>query len=137
MDIELAAVLVPYVSAVIGAYGVGSVERVQDATLDSATDSTVQVGRRLLRRILGPEGSSPAVRAAVRELAADPDDDDRVTSLRLRLREQLTADPVLARAVAAILSEAGVAVPTPGDGSVAVRTVSDVQSGEWPIVRPR
>ena len=135
MDIELAAALLPYVTAAIGRYGGEVVPHARDARRDSATDSTVEVGRRLLRRIVTAERSG-AVRSAVEELAVNPADDERVATLRLRLRAAVTADPALARAVAEILTAAGVMVSTPGDRSVVVRTVSDVQTGEWPVIRP-
>ena len=133
MDIEIAAVLVPYVSAAIGRYGGGVLPPTQDGGWEPASDSAAAVGRRLLHRILSGDGCAE-VRLAVEELAADPADDERVSLLRRRLRAAVAADPVLARAVAEILSAAGVTVPA--DHSAVVRTVSDVQSGEWPVIRP-
>ena len=137
MDIELAAAVVPYACAAIGAYGNGVVAKVRDAGLDSTTDSAVELGRRLLRQFLAAEGAAGGVRAAVEGLAEEPDDDERVAALRVRLRAALTDDPALARTVAELLSGAGVGVSTPGDRSVAVRTVSGVTTGEWPVIRPR
>jgi hypothetical protein len=138
MNIELAAALVPYVSAAIGRYGGGAMSPARAAGPDPGGDSTVEVGRALLRCLVGPRGSA-AVRAAVEELTADPADDERVAALRVQLRRALAADPALAGAAAEVLSAAGVAINAAGggDGAVAVRTVSDVQSGEWPIIRPR
>jgi hypothetical protein len=140
MNVELAAAVLPYVSAAVGRYGTAVVTKV--STMDPAPDATVGVGHRLLRRVLDRAEHAPAVRAAVADLAEDPTDDDRVAALRVQFREALAADPGLAQDVADILAGAGVAIIGSGERAVAVYTVSEVgtagdRSGEWPIIRPR
>ncbi|MEV4757082.1 hypothetical protein AB0J86_18485 [Micromonospora sp. NPDC049559] len=137
MDIELAAALVPYLSAAIGTYGPSVGERVRATEPDRAVDSTTELGRALLGRILDGPQPPAGVGAAVAGLATNPADEELTAELRRQLREALAADPELARVVSAMLSEAGVAVSTPGEQSVAVRTVSEVTTGEWPIIQPR
>jgi hypothetical protein len=125
MDSEVTAVaaaVVPYVTAMAGAYGAAVVERVQD----SAADATVGLGGRLLRRLLGREESAAAVRAAVTDLAEDPADEDRVAALRLRIRKVLAADPELTAEIKALLADGGVSFTASGERSIAAQTISGV-----------
>ncbi len=125
MDPEVTAVaaaVVPYVSAAVGAYGAAVVERVQEA----AADSTVGLGGRVLQRLLGRRQSAAGVQEAVTDLAEDVTDEDRVAALRLQIRKALGADPQLAAEVRGLLAEAGVSVTASGDRSIAAQTISGV-----------
>ena len=82
----------PYLGAVAGAYGGAVLQRLQD----EATNSTVEVGRRLLDRLLGRDESRPAIEAAVTDLAEHPEDEDFQAAVRAQVRKALTADPELA-----------------------------------------
>jgi hypothetical protein len=122
--------VVPYVTAVVAAYGMAVVERVRDAATDSAADATVGAGRRLLRRFLSQGTSSAAVVEAVEDLAQDPADADRVAALRLQLRKALATDPQLTAEVAAMLPSHSV-LTAAGKRSVAAQNISGiVQTGD-------
>lgn len=141
MDVDaaaLAAAAVPHVMAAIGAYGSAVASQVEEA---SAT-ATVNLGGRLLRRVLGRQESAVAVQQAVDEVAELPEDADRVAVLRAELRRALQADAGLAADVAGLLSEAGVTVSASGVRSVAMRDNSGiVQTGDgsaaWQGPTPR
>ncbi|MEE6258121.1 hypothetical protein [Plantactinospora sonchi] len=120
MDVDVAGAVVPYVATAVGAYGAGVVSRLQDA----AADATVGVGGQLLRRLLGRTESAPTLTAAVRELAIDPSDEDRLALLRLRIREILQADDDVRRDVSEILKAAKPSVTASGTRSVAAQTIS-------------
>jgi hypothetical protein len=130
MDVDaaaLAAAAVPHALAAIGVYGAAVASKVEEA---SAT-ATVNLGRRLLRRVLRREESAAAVQQAVDEVAQEPGDEDRVAVLRAELRRALQADPQLAADVAGLLGEAGVMVTASGTRSVAMRDNSGiVQTGD-------
>lgn len=130
MDVDaaaLAAAAGPHVLAAIGVYGAAVASKVEEA---SAT-ATVNLGGRLLRRVLGRRESAAAVQQAVAEVAEAPGDADRVAVLRAELRRALQADPRLAADVATLLGDAGVAVTASGTRSVAMRDNSGiVQTGD-------
>src|SRR5690349_8692742 len=111
--------VVPYVAAVAGAYGSAVLERVRDAAADATAEATVGAGRRLLRRILGREESAAVVGAAVQDLAANPNDEDRIAALRLQLRKVFAADPELRAELQTMLPAE--AVTATGPRSVAVQ----------------
>ena len=123
---ELARDVVPYVSAVAGAYGRALWEKIQDESADSAVEASVGVGRRLLRRLLGRGESRPGVERAVGDLIDDPGDEDAVAALRLQIRKAVAADPGLAADLAGLLPGAGTTVIASGERSVAAQTVSGV-----------
>jgi hypothetical protein len=112
----LAANAIPPIAAAVRVYGVGVLERLQDA----ATDSTVGVGGRLLQRFLS-RGQVPAIEAAVVELADDTADSDRLATLRLQVRKALAADSELAEAVARELGTTEVSIVASGDRAVAAQ----------------
>jgi hypothetical protein len=126
MDLDaaaLAAAAAPHVTAAITAYGSQVLTKVED----SAATSTVKLGGRLLRRVLGRPDSAPAIEQAVEEVIEAPDEPDRVAALRNELRRALKSDPALAAEVATMLSSAGVVtLIASGEGSVAVQTNSGI-----------
>lgn len=135
MSTELAAQVVPYLIAVATAYGVRWVDRVRDAAADATADTTVGLGRRMLRAVLRRDelapGTTDAVTQATQDLAGDPDDTDRVAALRWQVRKLLESDPQLAAELADLVGQAGRAVHACGDRSVAVEANSGiVQTGD-------
>jgi hypothetical protein len=102
---SLAAEMTPYISAAVGAYGAGVLAKVRD----DAIDATVDVGRRLLRRIFGSRHAGEPLPDSLAALAADPDDGDALAAVRLSARQRLEADPLLMADVRAVL--AGVSAP--------------------------
>ena len=118
MDVaQTAAAVVPYVTAVATAYGGQTLEKLRDEALDRASDATLGLGRRLLKRILGREESRAVIEGALVEVGASPDDEDSVASLRLQIRKALAADPALAAEVAQMLHSGSTA--TAGDHGMA------------------
>lgn len=123
MDVDVTSVagaVVPFVTAAVGAYGAGVVNRLQDV----AADATVGVGGQLLRRLLGRPESAPALTAAVTDLAVDPTDEQRRAVLQLRILEILCADEQARRDVAGILQATTPNVTSSGTRSVAAGTIS-------------
>ena len=107
MDVGvLAGDMVPYVSAVAGAYGGAVLEKLKSEGTDAAADATIGLGRKLLNTVLRRSPAAPAIEAAVVELADDADDQDLRDILGARLKRALAADPELAAEIGALLQEA-------------------------------
>jgi hypothetical protein len=136
MDADLAAQVVPYIVAAAAWYRAAVLERVGDAAADSTADAMVRWGQRMLARILRRKQSATMVTDAVKELAADPADEDRVAVLRAQVRKVFSADPELAAEITWMLQQAGPAVTASGNRSVAVHHNTGIvqtgdQSGAW------
>ncbi|MFI5497204.1 hypothetical protein [Actinoplanes sp. NPDC051859] len=102
MDLDIAhtaASAVPYIMATAAAYGMGTVDRVRDRLIDKASDASVSVGHRILNVLLRRD--NPVLEEAVEDVAAGGEESDAV--LRVQIRKALTADPELAREVAAMI----------------------------------
>jgi len=100
MDLEvtqIAAAVAAYATAAVAAYGA----KLQDAAAGHASNATVDLGHRLLSRILRREPSRQVIESALADVAAEEDGSE--VALRLQLRKVLTADPELAREVAMML----------------------------------
>ncbi len=117
---ELANAVVPYVSAAAGAYGNAVLTKLQE----QSADATVRTGGSLLRRLLRQEQTTPALEAAVLDLAEDVDDPDRQGALRLQIRKLLTEDEELRTEIAGLLEVAAPAVTASGTRSVATGTIT-------------
>ncbi|RAO15240.1 RIP homotypic interaction motif-containing protein [Micromonospora noduli] len=123
MDVpELAGVVVPYLTAVAGAYGGAVVQRVVDQSADATAGAGMSVGRRVLRRLLG-SGRSAQIGQAVTEVGEQPDDEASRELLRAVVVKALSEDAQLAVDVVRVLGDAGV------HGSVTVLGSQGVQVG--------
>jgi hypothetical protein len=110
MDIAtVAAQVMPYLTAAIGAYGTA----VWTKTQDVAAEETVSLGRRLLNRLGARKESRAALEAAVAEVVRAPDDDDFTAALRGQVKKALAAEPGLAEEIVAMLNASPV-VAGPG-----------------------
>ncbi|MBF8189834.1 hypothetical protein ITP53_29740 [Nonomuraea sp. K274] len=90
--------VMPYVTAAIGAYGVGVLAK----TKELAADTTVARGARILQRVFG-RGDADARRVIGRVADAKPDDEPSLAALRSAIAAAFQADPHLSREVAAML----------------------------------
>lgn len=129
MDVDVvqtAAAVLPHVLAAVSAYGTSVLEKARDRVIDEGADATVNLGLRVLRRILGREESQQAVESAVIDVAAGEDDSD--AALRLQIRKALAADAELAREVRGMLPAAGSRIEASGERSVAIGENSGVVS---------
>lgn len=106
MDSDIAQAVVPYVTAAIHAYGTRTLEKLRDAAVDYGSDASINLGRKLLLRLLGHKASQPAVEAAVEDLASEPRDSDAIASLRRAIRRALANDLELQADIKYILDEA-------------------------------
>ncbi|MBB5830029.1 hypothetical protein [Micromonospora carbonacea] len=123
MDVDVTSVataVVPFVTAAVGAYGAGVLTRVQDA----AADATLDLGGQILRRLTGREEPTQPLSEAVRELALDVSDGDRVAAVRLQIRKILAANPQLATELAELVSTAGPVVTVSGERAIGAATIS-------------
>lgn len=82
---SLAAQIAPYVTSAVGAYGGAVLAK----TRDDMADATVGLGRRLLQRIFGRRAEGEQLPEPLYDLVADPQDDDALAALRLRIRKAL------------------------------------------------
>jgi len=98
--VSLAAEVMPYVSAAVGAYGGAVLAKVRD----DAADATVSLGRRVLQRVFGSRAEGEALPGPLADLAAMPDDGDAQAAVRLAVRKALEADPVLMAEVRSLLA---------------------------------
>lgn len=89
--VSLAAEIMSYVSAAVGAYGGAVLAKVGD----DAADVTVGLGCRVLRRVFGSRAEGEVLPCPLADLAAVPDDGDAQAAVRLAVRKALEADPVL------------------------------------------
>ncbi|MEV0133665.1 hypothetical protein AB0H83_35035 [Dactylosporangium sp. NPDC050688] len=119
----MASAVLPYLSAVAGAYGSAVVQRVSDGAADATAGATLGVGRRLARRLFGSSRSSQ-VQSAVVDLAEQPDDEGLTDVLRAQVRAALAADAALLADVVQLLGVAG------GKSTVTVSGSQGVQIGE-------
>jgi hypothetical protein len=125
VDAEIVAVVtaaVPYVTAAVAAYGAAVLSRIQE----TAADATVDAGGRMLRRLLQRDESAPAIEAAVRDLATDPADEDRLAALRLQIRKALAEDDRLAADISRIVNGAATTISATGKRAVAAHTITGV-----------
>jgi hypothetical protein len=120
--IELATLLMSYVTAAIGAYGGAVLQKAQD----DAAEATVGLGRRVLQRIFGTRAAGEQLPEPVADVAADPQDEDAVAALRLAIRKALAADPQLRTEVEGMLASAGVSVTAAGERSIAAQTITGI-----------
>ena len=117
----------PYVGAVVAAYGTAVWEKVRDQGTERAADATVSLGRRILARVLNRPHSGDLV-SAVQTLAEEPTDPDYVAGVRGQLKRLLRTDDELRAEVAELLADAGVTVVASGDRAVAAQHISGVVS---------
>ena len=75
----------PYLGALTAAYGGAVLQRAQE----EASNSTVEVGRRLLSRLTQRDESRPAIETAVTDLAEHPEDEDFQAAVRAQVRKAL------------------------------------------------
>lgn len=120
--IELAALLMSYVTAAIGAYGGAVLVKAQD----DAAEATVGLGRRVLQRIFGTRAAGEQLPEPVADVVADPQDEDAVAALRLAIRKALAADPQLHTDVEGMLASAGMSVTAAGERSIAAQTITGI-----------
>ena len=122
VEVDLAAAVVPYVTAVAGAYGAAVVAQIRDSAADGTADAATKLGRRLLARILRrpDESATRRVIDAVQEIAEHPTDPDAIAALRLQLRRAFTDDPQLAVEITGMLPDGSATVQANGQGAVAV-----------------
>lgn len=120
--------MVPFLSAVAGAYGGAVVQRVTDQGADAAADATVGWGRRLLARLLGsPRGRQ--VGDAVTDLGENADDPAFTAAVYAQVKRALAEDAELAGQIAALVAEAP-AEAAAGKYRVTVTGSTGVQVGD-------
>lgn len=96
----VAAEMTPYISAAVGAYGGAVLAKVRD----DAADATVELGRRLLQKVFGHRNDGEVMPEPLRDLVADPGDDDALAAVRLEIRRALAGDAVLETEVRSMLA---------------------------------
>ena len=115
----LTAFLAPFLPSLIKA-GEKAVEKAADAVSDEA----FKYAKALWDKLKPGVEAKPAAKEAAEEVAAHPDDDDALASLRLQLRKLLEQDQGLADDLARIWQDAQAAnvvqVTASGERSVAV-----------------
>jgi hypothetical protein len=99
---SLAAEMMPYMSAAIGAYGAA----VLATARDDAADVTVEVGRRLLQKVFGSRRKGEPLPFQLATSAGTPGDGDALGAVWQAVRQVLAADPALAAEVQVILASA-------------------------------
>jgi tetratricopeptide (TPR) repeat protein len=89
--ISIAAEMMPYVSAAVGAYGGAVLARVRD----DAAEATVGLGRRLLLRVYGARSPEEPLPEPLADLVANPGDLGALAALERALSQVLSTSPVL------------------------------------------
>ncbi|MFG3135067.1 hypothetical protein ACGFZA_02470 [Streptomyces sp. NPDC048211] len=140
MSAEIAALVDqagPYLTAALGAYGVGVLARAEDA----AVDATANAGRRILDvvwRRRGERGRAE-LEAAVRDAAEEPDDADAAAALRQQIKRALREDADLLAELTSLLSagkSGSVSVTASGERSIAAQHIATAITGDNATLRP-
>jgi hypothetical protein len=97
---------------------VRTLDKLRDAAVDEASTATVDIGHRILSRILGHHESRSAVENAVRDVAAGEAGSD--VALQLQVRKALVAAPELAVEIAKILPPRSMQIEAAGTRSIAI-----------------
>ena len=125
MDAGLLETVMGPIWAALGAIGHKALSEAEG----EAADETVQLGRRLLSRLLQRGGSRdsarPRLEAAAADVATTPGDEDFRVALRAQVKKALTGtdgvdDLEIARDLASLLDAASVRATAHGDGAAAV-----------------
>src|SRR5215475_9644952 len=120
--VSLAAEVMPYASAAVGAYGGAVLTKVRD----EAADATVGLGSRLLQRIFGTRQTGEPLPEPLADVATDPYDEDATAALRLAVRKALAASPDLQTEVQDLLAQTKLHIMASGERSVAAQVVSGI-----------
>ncbi|WP_116215744.1 hypothetical protein [Streptomyces olivoreticuli] len=137
MDTEIVTVMDqvgPYLTAALGAYGVGVLGRAEDA----AVDATANIGRRVLHAVWRRRGAQEraALEAAVQDVAAEPGDEDAAAALRQQIKRALREDAELLKELSALVPTGPVTVTASGERSIAAQTITTAVSGDHNTIRP-
>ncbi|MBZ6474370.1 hypothetical protein [Streptomyces griseocarneus] len=123
VDIQtLSADIVPYAVSAISVYGAAILTRLET----DAADSSVNLGYRIVQRILGRRGGDGEIESAVTDLAEDPNDTDLQAVLRVRIKSALLADSDLVKDIQAMLSQTHVSINASGEKSIAAQTITGI-----------
>lgn len=92
----------PYLTAAAAAYGLKVLEDVRD----DAAAGTVELGRRLLRRVFGRKEQGEPLPPALVQVVSAPEDADALGALRLEIRQHLAASEDMLSDVRDLLASA-------------------------------
>jgi hypothetical protein len=101
---QVAAAVVPYVTAAVQAYGAQTLDKIREAAVAKAANASVEWGRRILARLVSTADTRQAMEQAVLDLHANPTD-DAVAAICLQIRKALS-NPELLREVTTLLAGA-------------------------------
>ncbi|MEV6513437.1 hypothetical protein AB0M61_45975 [Streptomyces sp. NPDC051642] len=126
----------PYLTAAVGAYGLGVLARAEDA----AVNATANLGRRILQVVwqrCDAQGRAE-LEAAVQDTAEAPDDADAAAALRQQIKRALRADAELLAELARILpvGDGAVNVTASGERSIAAKTIGTAITGDNTTITP-
>lgn len=99
----LAAAVMPYAAAALGAYGAAVLTKAED----DLPDATIAAGRRILQRIFGRRKDGEELPAVLAEVIDNPGDADYVGALMMAIRKALVNDAQLLTVVREIISIVG------------------------------
>jgi hypothetical protein len=127
--VTLAAIVSPYIVKAAEKLG----QRLWDKGSEATADEAVSLGRRIVARLTGQEGTRHeagpepvgTVGQAVKDVVAIPGDPDAQASLRLAVRKALAADPALLEEITRLVQQQAPRQRT-GDRSV---NITGGQSG--------
>ncbi|MCX5247858.1 hypothetical protein OG895_22035 [Streptomyces sp. NBC_00201] len=126
----------PYLTAAVGAYGMGVLARAEDA----AVDATANLGQRILQVVWQRRDAQgrAELEAAVQDTAEAPDDADAAAALRQQIKRALRDDAELLAELARILpvGEGTVNVTASGERSIAAKTIGTAVTGDNTTITP-
>ena len=126
----------PYLTAAVGAYGLGVLARAEDA----AVDATANLGRRILQVVWQRRDAQGRadLEAALQDTAEAPDDADAAAALRQQIKRALRDDAELLEELARILpvSDGTVNVTAAGERSIAAKTIGTAVTGDNTTITP-
>jgi hypothetical protein len=123
---ELAALAASYVGVAAAANGIAVIDRAQgQRNVDQVGDVAVDLGVRLLRRLLSHPGRD-GVLAAVAAVARGPQDEVSRAALQAQIKVVLLDDGRLHADVADLISTVGSRIVAAGGRSIVAQTISGI-----------
>ncbi|MFF2011588.1 hypothetical protein ACFVWY_21270 [Streptomyces sp. NPDC058195] len=134
--VELVEQTGPYLTAAVGAYGVGVLTRAESA----AVDATANLGRRILQAVWSRRGErgQAELESAVADVEADPADGDAAAALRQQIKRALREDAELLAELAGLMpaASATVNVTASGERSIAAQRIGTASTGDQVTIKP-
>src|SRR5262249_53094610 len=105
---QLAQQAATIATTAVAAVGARALDQVEDEIASVAASGVAQLGRSVLRLLLGRRSpTAPKIADALRDVATDPSDEDAQGALRLHIKKALQSDSELRDELVTLLGRSG------------------------------